>query len=33
MKNLEEQFMEFNWKGKHYKLYGVKSSTLKKCKT
>jgi hypothetical protein len=25
--NLEEQFMEFNWKGQHYKLYG---STLKK---
>jgi hypothetical protein len=28
--NLEEQFMEFNWQGQHYKLYGVKGSTLKK---
>jgi hypothetical protein len=28
--NLEEQFMEFNWQGQHYKLYGVEGSTLKK---
>jgi hypothetical protein len=28
--NLEKQFMEFNWKGQNYKLYGAESSTLKK---
>jgi hypothetical protein len=28
--NLEEQFMEFNWQGQPYKLYGFEGSTLKK---
>jgi len=30
--NLEEQFMEFNWQGRHYKLYGDERFTLKKNK-
>lgn len=28
--NLEEPVTEFNWLGKHYRLYGVEDSTLKK---
>jgi len=28
--NLDERFMEFNWQGQHYKLYGFEASTLKK---
>ena len=27
--NLEEQFMEFNWQGRHHKLYGVNASSFK----
>ena len=27
--NLEEQFMEFNWQGRHYKLNGANTSSSK----
>ena len=27
--NLEEQFPECNWQGRHYKLYGVNSTNFK----